>query len=390
MTTATRAQPPVGFLVKTFPKLSETFIFGEVLGLERLGVNLHLFALVPPAEAQRHGAASNVKAPIRYLPQWRWLPPLALWRDHWALFRQAPGRYRKALGFARRRSEAGGLRDWINAGWLARRLQEAGINHLHSHFISQPTGIAELVQQLSGIGYSISAHAKDIYLSPPDVLHRKLAAARFCVTCTGYNRNHLDRIAAGTTTVHRQYHGINLERFQRRRDAVETPAERPPLLLSIGRYREKKGFTTLIDACHRLRERSREFRCQIIGYGPDHLKLQQQIDELGLSRHVQLVEPMTHEQIIERYCKASLFVLPSLIASDGDRDGIPNVLLEAMAMELPVISTRVSGIPEVIEHGATGLLVDPAKLKGRPDHQGTHQAGASGIRHTPDFSPGNF
>ena len=343
----------IGFLLKTYPKLSETFVLEEILGLERLGMKLHIFSLNPPKDEVVHRGFENVAASVTYIPaigvnvsgvvaQFKFLV-----RNPW--------RYAKTLAFALTRAEGGGLRDLLRAGMLGEKLRQAGITHLHSHFVSEPAGVAELTARLTGVPFSLSAHAKDIYLSKPHVLERKLRNAKFTVTCTCYNRTHLQAIAPNAN-IFRMYHGIDLERFSR--DPQVRKSE-PPLLLSVGRLKEKKGFATLIQACLALNLAGIAFRCEIVGYGDERENLLKQIDSFGLGSVVTLTGKMTHAQLIERYRQATLFVLPSQIAEDGDRDGIPNVLLEALAMELPVVTTAVSGIPEVIRNGANGILIPP-------------------------------
>ena len=343
---------PVGLLVKIYPKLSETFILEEILGLERLGQELHIFAMQAPTDEFQHDAVDRVQAPVTYLPEARATNALTLLCAHLSLFAYRPLTYLSGLRAAM--SRRGGLSDFIRAGWLAHNLQRKGIQHLHTHFISRPADIAELVSRL-GVPFSISAHAKDIYLSDPADLRRKLDAARFTVTCTEYNRQTLARIAPGAE-IQRMYHGVDAGHFCRGHDTVPS---RPPLILAVGRLREKKGFDTLIEACKRLRNRGVDFRCEIVGYGDQLGTLQQQIEHDGLQGRVVLTGKLPREGVVARYRQAVAFVQPSRIGQDGDRDGIPNVLLEAMAMELPVVSTRVSGIPEVVIHEHNGLLIEP-------------------------------
>ena len=243
------------------------------------------------------------------------------------------------------------------AGWLAGHLLATQQSHLHTHFIDQPGSVAELVQALSGIPFSLSAHAKDIYLSRPEDLTRKLYAARFTVTCTEYNRYHLQSLAPVNAVIHRMYHGIDFSRLLAEEKPVHTEPGKPPLILSIGRLREKKGFHILIEACRQLKDRGIAFRCEIVGYGPEQEKLQRQISKADLNDCLYLRGKLGHADVIELFRQACLFVLPCIIGSDGDRDGIPNVILEALAMKVPVITTAVSGIPEIIDHRKTGLLV---------------------------------
>lgn len=339
----------IAVLVKTFPKLSETFILEEILGLERLGVELTLYALQAPTDRLQHDTVERVRSPVRYVEA-------AGLRTQLSLLLRHPLRALRALLWVARRAEGDRRADFALACALAQRLQRDGIRHLHAHFASRPAGIAELTALLCGIGYSISAHAKDIYTSAPEILRRKLGGARFTVTCTQHNVAALRACAAHPGGVHAMYHGIDAQRFraQGARDARGTP-----LILSVGRLREKKGFATLIDACALLRTRGVDFACEIVGYGEEQERLQAAIAQLRLDDHVRLAGTMNHAALIRRYDEAAVFAAPSQITADGDRDGIPNVMLEAMAMELPVVASRVSGIPEVIEDGINGALVEP-------------------------------
>jgi len=345
---------PLGLLVKMFPKLSETFILEEILGLERLGVPLRLYALAAPTDAIAHPAVARVHAQVTLVPE----PVHDRGREfaarHLRLFATAPLRYLRSLMAALIRGR-GGVHDFAQAGWLAVQLRDDGIEHLHTHFISTPADVAELVSRLTTLPFSISAHAKDIYLSDPADLRRKLEAARFTVTCTEFNRRTLASIAP-RARVHRMYHGVDQAQFHpRERAGIDAPA----VILSVGRLREKKGLDTLIDACRVLRDRGQAFRCEIVGYGEEHDRLQARIAWLGLAGEVCLVGKLPREQVIECYARAAVYVQPSRIAADGDRDGIPNVLLEAMAMGLPVVASNVSGIPELVGDGHNGLLVEP-------------------------------
>lgn len=347
----------ITYPVRTFPKISETFIMREVLALESQGVNLSLYALRRPAEIMSHALNGAVRARVSYLPA-RLAEAFTgfLWTQLFLLLRRPLG-YFQALFFALRRAEAGGGRDFLQATFLAHALVKNHIAHLHAHFINEPAGVAELAHRLSGIPYSITAHAKDIYLSPKTELARKIAGAKFVVTCNDYNRRYLEALAVPRTPIVKIYHGLDVELFSKKIPTDQ--AGGVPLLLSVGRLRPKKGFAILLEACGLLKIGGHKFRCVIAGYGPLRDPLAARIDELGLGDTVALAGMVTQEEVIALYRQAQLFVLPCQVSADGDRDGIPNVLAEAMAMELPVISTAVAGIPELIEHDRSGLLVRP-------------------------------
>jgi glycosyltransferase involved in cell wall biosynthesis len=363
------ATPTLGLLVKVWPKLSETFILEEVLGLERRGVPLRLYALAPPSDEIQHQAVRRVRAPLACVPPLAWHRAGALLRAHASQCLAAPRAWfaglRAALGRPR------GLADFARAGWLAAQMRRDGVAHLHAHFISEPADIAQLAATAAARPFSISAHAKDIYTSRPADLRRRLQAARFTVTCTEHNRRALAAVAP-EAPLHRMYHGIDHGLFHPAlRRAAGAPAalvtagepgtgERArPLLLAVGRLRAKKGLDTLVDACALLHRRGREFRCEIVGYGEQGPALGERIAAAGLAAHVTLPGKLAREDVIARYAEAVAFVQPSRITADGDRDGIPNVLLEAMAMALPVVASAVSGIPELVTDGHNGLLVPP-------------------------------
>lgn len=347
--------PPLALLVKTFPKLSETFVMEEVLGLERLGAQVRVYTLEPPSDAVQHAAAKRVRAACLTVPPVR----LGFGLDHAArhaqLLLSRPLRYLSALRQAAARGREG-LRAFVRAGWLSVQLDQDGIDHVHAHFINTPADVAELVSELSGKTFSLSAHAKDIYLGDVRDLRRKLEAAKFTVSCTEFNCRAL-RAMSPVARVYRMYHGVDHGVFNHG-CKCKTPSS-PPVVLAVGRLREKKGFDTLIEACSLLRARGQSFRCDIVGYGEQQTRLQALIEHHALADVVCLVGKRTREELLTRYGSAAVFVQPSRVTSDGDRDGIPNVLLEAMAVGVPVVATCVSGIPEVIHDDRNGLLVEP-------------------------------
>jgi glycosyltransferase involved in cell wall biosynthesis len=251
------------------------------------------------------------------------------------------------------------LRHFFKAGYLVDILLHKPVDHLHAHFASTPTLVAMFAHQLSGIPYSFTAHAKDIYVNDPDVFRVKLERARAVVTCTEYNRRFLQEqfgpLCDGK--LHSIYHGLDVSQFKftlpRRVESGD------PVILSVGRLVEKKGLADLIAAADILRRRGHSFQLEIIGSGPLRGALETQVKQLGLEDRTRLLGALAHDRVCLAYQRASVFVLPCLVTSNGDRDGIPNVLLEAMASGVPAVSTPISGIPELIESGVDGLLVPP-------------------------------
>lgn len=347
----------IAYLVKTFPRLSETFILNEILGLERLGADIRIFSLKRPDSGAVHPDVARVRASVTYVPS---LAPDFRLRDigtlllcHVLLAFSSPRRYAAAVSFHFFKSGKSRLKDFLQAGYLSRLLRNEGFESLHVHFANVPATVAEVVQRFIGIRYTLTAHAKDIYLSSGDELARKVRSAECVLTCTGYNRRYLANLAAGHTPVRLAYHGIDISRFA----AAKREEENIPLILSVGRFCEKKGFKHLILACALLKDRGQSFRCQIVGYGDLQKELERMIALLGMQDAVTLPGTMTQDQLAALYPRASMFVLPCLVTDSGDRDGIPNVLIEAMSCGVPVISTDVSGISELITTGHNGMLV---------------------------------
>jgi len=248
---------------------------------------------------------------------------------------------------------------FFEAAYLADILSRSPADQLHAHFASTPALVALYTHRLCGIPYTFTAHAKDIYVSDPNTFRDKLKEARAVVTCTQYNHRFLSQqygpLCDGK--VRSIYHGLDVSQFNFRPPSELDSGE--PLILSVARLIEKKGLGHLIAAADILRRRGRNFHLEIIGSGPQRKVLQAQAKQLGLEDWIELLGAQAHDVVCRAYQRASVFVLPSVIASNGDRDGIPNVLLEAMASGVPVVSTPVSGIPELIEPGVDGLLVPP-------------------------------
>ena len=352
------SRPRVAYLVKMYPRFSETFILSELLELERQGVELHVFALKRPNDGIAHADVARLRAPVTYLPQS--LPGL-LWAQRRAL-RRTPLRVLSQLIAAVRKGRLASAKHVLQAGAIAPRLVGGGYEHLHAHFASGATSVALHASRLTGIPYSFTAHAKDIFLDSvrPNDLARKLARARFAVTVSDYNVRRLQEFANGTPVV-RIYNGLELTRFAPKRG----PRERPPLVLAVGRLIEKKGFDDLVRACSLLATAGVDFRCDIVGKGSLEHDLRALVKQLGLTGRVRLVGPLPREQLVDLYPRGAVLAAPCVVGGDGNRDGLPTVLIEAMAMGVPVVATPVTGIPELVEDGVTGLLVperDPSAL----------------------------
>lgn len=359
--TEKQKSPRIAYLLKTFPRLSETFILNEILGLEKLGMDIQIFSLKRPAEEEPvQSALAAVKGKVTYVPalgpRSRFIDACIVVLAHITLMLTETSSYLATLKFHFGQPGRPRVKHFLQAGYLVRALRRGKFDHLHAHFANVPTSVAEVASRLSGIPYSFTAHAKDIYLTPAAELARKIEGAKCVLTCTAFNQRYLASLALGGTPVRLAYHGVDVSRFGSASNAQKTEGE-VPLILSVGRFCEKKGFDYLIQACRLLKDRGRPFRCEIVGYGELQSKLERLIVELDLGNCVRLAGTMTHDQLVALYPQASIFVLPCVVTNSGDRDGIPNVLIEAMVSGTPVISTRVSGISELVEHMENGVLV---------------------------------
>ena len=336
-------------LVKRFPKLSETFILGEVGSLLDDDAQMRIVSIHHPNETKRHPGSERFLARTDYLPQ--------------------QGAFRSFIasaGFMLRHPRRvlpvllDMLRGRLSGVTLLKLIaicRRHDIGHIHAHYLSEPAALAAACMRVLGGTYSVSAHAKDIYLTAESDVRARVMGAEFVASCTAYNVDHLRRLVPERARhVHLIYHGVDTQRFQA---PVQRCAPDPPLIIAVGRFKAKKGFDVLIDACRALDDRGHAFQCEIIGYGEERERLAQRVVAQGLGASVRLLDPLDHDEIAEKLKQARVFVLPCRIPPDGDRDGIPNAVLEAMAAELPVVSTSVSGIPEVIESGHNGLLVEP-------------------------------
>lgn len=353
----------VGYVLKRYPRYSETFIVSEVLAHEAAGA-VAIFSLYPPSDTHFQDAISRVRAPVSYLGSVR--PKAA---DLWALLLRAQAAGLAVADFLtsvqppRKDVLPEDARDAVWALELALVVKMQGITHLHAHFASGATTVARLAAKLAGVPYSFTAHAKDIFHESVHEgdLRLKLTEAAAVVTVSDFNRAYLrERFGDAAASVRRIYNGLDLARF-----AYTSPEVRPPEIVAVGRLVEKKGFADLVRACALLRDRREAFCCRIIGTGELEHELRELIAELGLEGVVELTGPRPQRELTGYIQNAAAFAAPCVVGEDGNRDGLPTVLLEAMALGTPCVSTDVTGIPEVLHDGVTGLMVaqhDPEAL----------------------------
>ena len=355
---ATTERPTrVGYVVKRYPRYSETFIVNEILAHEAAGLPIEIFSIRPPVDTHFQDLISQVRAPVHYLPT-----SLSKTNDFWRMIADASRRHptvASRLATMLRHNPA----DVTAAVALADRAIDSEITHFHAHFATSAADVAWLAHQLTDIPFTLTAHAKDIFHEEVDklALAQKLRAAKATVTVSDFNVDFLTRnFGDAADRVVRIYNGLDLNHFP-----FFTPGDREPTILAVGRLVEKKGFDVLIDACSILAARNLAFRTYIIGDGPLSADLRQQASRLALQDHVEFLGPQPQEEVKTAISDAAVFAAPCVEGADGNRDGLPTVLLESMALGTPCVSTPVTGIPEAVIDGETGLLVpqrDPLAL----------------------------
>ena len=351
-------------VVKGWPRLSETFIAQELVALEDAGLALEIWSLRHPTDRKTHPLHDRLRAPVRYLPEYLKDEPWRVLRGVLHALRR-PGFAAAWRGFRKdyaRDRTPNRLRRFGQACVLARELP-ADAPGLYAHFLHTPASVARYTAILRGMPWSFSAHAKDIWTSPEWELREKLDpqsfGAAFGATCTGFGAQYLQSLADTPARVDLVYHGLDLTRFP------EPPARRPrapgdPLaLMSVGRMVEKKGFDRLIEA-FALLPATLDWHWTHIGGGALRNELQALATARGVASRITWRGPCDQPEVIETMRASDLFVLPSRVAADGDRDGLPNVLMAAASQRLAILSTPVSAIPEFIENGTHGVLSDDA------------------------------
>ena len=346
----------IGYVLEMYPRFSEAFIVNEILALEDTGEEIDIFSLLLPMDGRFHESLAEVHAPVTYMPY------QVNAHEVWDLLR-------KGLDILPRLTVnvpdvlALPVTDAAGAVRLAMAVRRLGITHLHAHFGSIATDVARVAARLAGVGYSFTAHARDIF--PADVDHealrRNIADAVAVVTASDFNLHRLqETFGPDAGNVVRVYNGVDLDRFP-----YTSPADRPPVVAGVGRLVPPKGFTHLVDAVAMLVQEGRDMRLDLVGTGEEEEALHAQVDTLGLHKHVRFRGALSQPHTRAAIRQAAALAVPCVVAPDGNRDGLPAVLLEAMALGTPCVATAVTGIPEAVTADHTGLLVppeDPATL----------------------------
>lgn len=348
------------YLTRSWPRLSQTFIVNEVLALERLGVHLDIFAMEPSGEDLRQPQVDHVRAVVTYLDR------AARWRDHLTVGARAPRRYLAAAAFALGNPDlASGyatatagqcFRYAVHVAAHVRGLRRNGteVSHVHAHFAHDPALVALLVHRLTDLPYSVTAHARDLYQIPQRSLRVRAAGATDVLTCCLANLDYLDaelepQSAAKARVIH---HGVDLDQFT---PDVQGSSSGAVQVISVGRMVEKKGFPDLLRACAQVAQ-DHPFTLTLYGDGPLRAELEQLRQELGLQDVVVFAGEHDSSVIVAAMRQADIFAITPFVTPDGDRDGVPNVIVEALASGLPVVSTDVGGVGEAVRHGHNGYL----------------------------------
>ncbi|WP_427129087.1 glycosyltransferase [Pseudarthrobacter sp. S9] len=348
------SEPGIAYVLKMYPRFSETFIVSEILAREAAGDRIEIFSLRPTTDPRFHPALARVQAPVTYID--RPIKTVALWDS---LQMAGVAGLTGALGRNFAELSAATADDAVQAINLATVLQNRNIRHMHVHFASGATSVARLASAITGIPFSFTAHAVDIFHESvrDDDLRIKLEQAHHAVTISRYNMRYLRRrFPSSTSRLHLVRNGLELESFPYR---DPRPLGATVRIAAVGRLVEKKGFQHLLPAAAELLDQGFSLDLRIAGTGVLAEDLAAGIDQLGLGEHVRLLGPQTQDQVHELLHSSDIFVAPCVIGADGNADGMPTVLLEAMATGVPCVSTAVTGIPEVVRNGSTGILARP-------------------------------
>ena len=345
----------IGYVMRAFPVLYHATVLNEMRVLREMGIHVRVFSILEPHASERRGMRPDQLPPVTYCWKDRAERASVIKSSLSILSRVGPGAYRRAFEFARRGGLLTNLKAFMRLAHWAEAMRRQGVTHFHAHWATEATTVAAIFSWLTRIPFSFTAHAYDIYLSP-QFFDLKLREAAFAVTVSKYNRQYIaehfgpDEI----DKIHVIYPLVDLNQFPRRPPSSDGPLT----ILTIGRMTEYKGLLYLVEACRILKQRGLRFECQIVGQGEDQPLLEEAIARYSLEAEVKLPGSLPHEAIPSLLESATLFALPCVIADNGDRDGMPQVLLEAMARGVPVVSSEVIGLPEMIRDGS-GILVPP-------------------------------
>ena len=354
----------VAVVLKGYPRLSETFIAQEIAALEERGLEILIVSLRHPTERRTHAVHAEIRAPKLYLPEYLFAEFRRVLDAWWCVRRWRNYREVRALWLRDlvRDPTPNRIRRFGQALVLADELPD-DIGRLHVHFLHTPASVTRYAALLRGLPWSASAHAKDIWTTPEWEKREKLSECEWLVTCTAANRDHLAGLAPGSK-VELVYHGLDFKRFPQppHRHSIRDGSDPsdPVIILSVGRLVEKKGMDVLLEALARLPS-ALHWRFVHVGGGPLLDELERQAHALGISARIAWRGALPQDELLPEYRAADIFALACRIARDGDRDGLPNVLVEAQSQALPCVATVVSAIPELIRDGVTGLLVAPGE-----------------------------
>lgn len=354
----------VAYLVSRFPKLTETFVLDEMVAVQEENVRVALYPLRRERTNVMHPEARAFVERAHFHPH---LSPAVLRANARAL-RHRPATYARTLwtlwraNWGSARYLAGAVLFFPKAVLFAHEMVARGIEHIHAHFASHPAAVAYAIHRLTGIPYSFTAHGSDLHRDR-HMLREKVASAAFVVTISEYNKRIIVQEcgAEWAEKVHVVHCGVNTRLFRPRR---RRQAGGPFVILCVGTLHEVKGQVYLIEACRHLRRHGLTFVCHFVGDGPDMAKLRRRVREAGLEPCVRFHGRRTRNEVLEMLAQADVLVAPSVPSRDGRREGIPVVLMEAMACGVPVVASRLSGIPELVEHGRSGFLVPPGDVEG--------------------------
>ena len=352
----------IALVLKGYPRLSETFIAQEILELERDGFEIDLISLRHPTDKHTHPIHDEIQASKYYLPEYLYQEPLRVLRAKIRCLPK-PGFWKLLPTFLYdllRDPTPNRVRRFGQAMVLATEYVPH-CDMIYVHFLHTPGSVARYASIITGTPFSISAHAKDIWTIPEWEKREKLADCEWLVTCTKGGAEHL-RSLAPEGKVHLVYHGLDLTRFPKPKTKASTrdgsTAAKKVRLVTVGRAVSKKGIDTLLEALAELPE-NLHWQWTHIGGGPLRDDLMAQSEALGISKYCDFKGALPQAEVLETYRKSDLFILPSRIDENGDRDGLPNVIVEAQSQRIAVLSTNISGIPELIDDGHNGILIEP-------------------------------